>query len=614
MARTRYTAAVADIRVKDLPAAALRAVLREGYHRADFKADLLAGLVVGIVALPLAMALAIGVGVPPQHGLYTAIVAGALVAALGGSRTQVTGPTAAFIVILAPIYTKFGMAGLLISGAMGGLILIAHGAGPARPVHRVHPPPGHHRLHRRHRDGDRDAADQGRLRPAPGARARALLRPGGGDVGGARHRLAGRAGDRGGDAGDADLAPAAPEADPGAAGGAADRGAAGGGARPLLSRPRGRHHRVAAFTRRSAGGSFDGMPPLPPLPMLPWHAAGPGGAPFQLNFATLRALLSGAFAVAMLGGIESLLSAVIADGMAGTRHDPDAELLALGIGNVVTPFFGGIPATGAIARTATNIRSGARSPIAAIVHAATVLLAVLVLAPLIGYLPMAALAALLLLVAWNMSEVKHFVHIVRVAPRSDVAVLLICFGLTVVFDMVVAVAVGVVLAALLFMRRMADITQTRLTSYDGGGAAVGDVGASGVHRLPDGLRGKVAIYDIAGPLFFGAAQRAMSSLGAIAGRVAVVIIRLEHVPVMDATGLVALESALIQLSKSGCVAILVGLQAQPQALLEKALQHLPWRLLIKPDLASALAAAEELVRRGDGSQNADKTLVDLPRV
>ena len=146
-------------------------------------------------------------------------------------------------------------------------------------------------------------------------------------------------------------------------------------------------------------------------------------------------------------------------------------------------------------------------------------------------------------------------------------------------------------------------------------AAGGDVGASGVHRLPDGLRGKVALYEIAGPLFFGAAQRAMSSLGAVAGRVAVVIIRLENVPVMDATGLVALESALIQLSKSGCVAILVGLQAQPQALLEKAqIQHRPWRLLIKPDLASALAAAEGLVARGDGNQNADKTLVDLPRV
>ena len=206
----------------------------------------------------------------------------------------------------------------------------------------------------------------------------------------------------------------------------------------------------------------------------------------------------------MLGGIESLLSAVIVDGMAGTKHDPDAELLALGIGNVVTPFFGGIPATGAIARTATNFRSGARSPVASIVHALTVLVAVIVLAPLIGYLPMAGLAALLLLVAWNMSEVKHFAHILRVAPRSDAFVLITCFVLTVVFDMVVAVSVGVVLAALLFMRRMAEITHTRLTGEGARGA-----GPSGI---PAGLEKKIAMYDVAGPLFFGAAQKAVGSL------------------------------------------------------------------------------------------------------
>ncbi len=375
-------------------------------------------------------------------------------------------------------------------------------------------------------------------------------------------------------------------------------------------------HAVATIASRfhaTVGGRVvDGVPPLPPLPMLPWHAAGPGGVAFQLSFATLQALLSGAFAVAMLGGIESLLSAVIADGMAGTRHDPDAELLALGVANVITPFLGGIPATGAIARTATNIRSGARSPIAAIVHAITVLLAVLVLAPLIGYLPMAGLAALLLLVAWNMSEVKHFGHVLRVAPRSDVVVLVVCYGLTVVFDMVVAVSVGVGLAALMFMRRMAEITQTRLTSYEPGGP---DVGASGMHRIPDGLRGKVAVYEIAGPLFFGAAQRAMSRMGAVGGRVAVLIIRLESVPTMDATGLVALESAIAQLSKNGCMAILSGLQAQPEALLEKAqFQHRPWRLLIRPDFASAIAAAEGVVGLAGTSDAGDRTLVDLPRV
>jgi SulP family sulfate permease len=612
MARTRYIASVSDIRVKDLPAAALRAVLREGYHRADFKADLLAGLVVGIVALPLAMALAIGVGVAPQHGLYTAIVAGAIVAALGGSRTQVSGPTAAFIVILAPIYTKFGLAGLLISGAMGGVILVVMGlarlgrfiefiphpvttgftAGIATVIAtlqikdvfglRLARSPAHFFDRLATLWEARGSASPSELAVAAATLAMLILIP----------RRVKRI-------------PAPLLALPIAALVAAAIGHLfpGHGVATIASR----------FHATVGGQVVDGVPPLPPLPMLPWHAAGPGGAPFQLTFATLQALLSGAFAVAMLGGIESLLSAVIADGMAGTRHDPDAELLALGIANVITPFFGGIPATGAIARTATNIRSGARSPIAAIVHAATILLAVLVLAPLIGYLPMAGLAALLLLVAWNMSEVKHFGHILRVAPRSDVLVLVVCFGLTVVFDMVVAVSVGVGLAALLFMRRMAEITQARLTSFEPGGGA-GDVSASGMHRIPDGLRGKVAVYEIAGPLFFGAAQRAMSRLGAVAGSVSVLIIRLESVPVMDATGLVALESAIAQLSKNGVVAILAGLQPQPQALLEKAhFAQRPWRLLIKPDLASAIVAAEGLIGAGGAGQNGDKTLVDLPR-
>jgi SulP family sulfate permease len=307
----------------------------------------------------------------------------------------------------------------------------------------------------------------------------------------------------------------------------------------------------------------------------------------------LQELLSGGFAVAMLGGIESLLSAVVADGMAGTRHDPDAELLALGVGNIVTPFFGGIPATGAIARTATNIRSGGRSPIAGIIHALTVLAAVLVLAPLIAYLPMAALAALLLLVAWNISEIKHFLHILRVAPRSDTLVLLTCFGLTVVFDMVIAVTVGIVLAALLFMRRMAEITRARLaTPLPTPEPATAPLGAAPTPTpaLPKG----VEIYEIAGPLFFGAAQKATSQLGAIAGRTRVLIIRLEHVPAMDATGLVALESALGQLAKNGCRAILCGLQEQPARLVDRAkIAEGPGKPKILPDLDAAIETARQ---------------------
>jgi SulP family sulfate permease len=595
MARTRYQASISDIKLGDLPAAALRAVLREGYTSRDFRADLLAGMVVGIVALPLAMALAIAVGAPPQYGLYTSIVAGAVVAALGGSRMQVTGPTAAFIVILAPIYAKFGMAGLLVSGIMGGLILIAIGLGRLGQFIEFIPHPvttgftagiatviatlqikdvlGLHLARTPDTFFDRltvmwqarGTASLAELFVAAATLALLLGVP----------RVTKRV-------------PAPLIAIPAA-------GLIAAGVNHFFP-----GHAVATIASRFHttvhGHEVAGVPPLPPLPMLPWHAPGPNGAPFVLSLATVRELLSGGFAVAMLGGIESLLSAVIADGMAGTRHDPDAELLALGIGNVVTPFFGGIPATGAIARTATNIRSGARSPVSSIVHAITVLAAVLVLAPLIGYLPMAGLAALLLLVAWNMSEAKHFIHVLRVAPRSDVLVLVTCYVLTVVFDMVVAVSVGVVLAALLFMRRMAEITQAHLSSDALMSKTVGDHAAG---EVPKALEKQIGVYDIAGPLFFGAAQKAMGNLGVVAGRMRALIVRLEHVPVMDATGMVALESAISALSKHGCVTILCGLQAQPSSLIERAgFRRRPWRLMIRPDFAEALTAAEGVVAQG----------------
>jgi SulP family sulfate permease len=207
---------------------------------------------------------------------------------------------------------------------------------------------------------------------------------------------------------------------------------------------------------------------------------------------------------------------------------------------------------------------------------------------------MAGLAALLLVVAWNMSDLKHVGHILRVAPRSDALVLVTCYGLTVAFDMVVAVSVGVVLAALLFMRRMAAITRVKLTGHEEGAHDAAALAAG----LDKSLRGKVAVYEIAGPLFFGAAQKAMSRLGAITGRLEVLIIRLDAVPVMDATGLVALESSIATLTKAGCVAVLTGLQQQPAALLERAgFKHRPWKLLLRPDFASGLEAARDLVEK-----------------
>jgi SulP family sulfate permease len=248
----------------------------------------------------------------------------------------------------------------------------------------------------------------------------------------------------------------------------------------------------------------------------------------------------------------------VADGMAQTKHDPDVELMALGVGNILCPFFGGIAATGAIARTATNIRFGARSPFSAVIHAVFTLLVVLLFAPYVSYLPMAALAALLMLVAYNMSELKHFKHIVKVAPISDVIVLLSCFGLTVLFDMVVGVTVGIVLAALLFMQRMASVT------------SIQDLGEGKHPHIRQPMPKEILIYEVAGPLFFGAAQNAVEALSEIADGARIVIFYMENVPVMDVTGLVAFESTLKEWVIGGKQVFLVGVKNQPEKLLKKA--------------------------------------------
>jgi SulP family sulfate permease len=304
---------------------------------------------------------------------------------------------------------------------------------------------------------------------------------------------------------------------------------------------------VATITSR-----FSGIPALAPPLALPWSLPGPDGKPLGLSLALVRDLFPAAFAIAMLGAIESLLSAVVADGMSGDKHDPDGELLGQGAANLVAPFFGGFAATGAIARTATNVRAGARSPLAAVIHALVVLLAVLLMAPLLGRLPMAALAALLMLVAFHMSEPKHFLHMLKVSPRADLAVLLLCFFLTVVFDMAIAVTFGVVLASLLFMKGMADVSGMRLVDRRERVRGLD-------HPLPPG----VLLYVVAGPLFFGAVRAAMSALEEVDQSVRVVILDLRAVPALDATALVGLESAFERLHRGQVFVILAGVQREP---------------------------------------------------
>lgn len=567
------------------PASALRAAFADGYTLSHFQADLQAGAVVGMVALPLSMALAIAAGVPPQHGLYTAIVAGALIAALGGSRLQVSGPTAAFVVILVPIVHRFGLGGLLVATMLAGLILITLGLARMGRLIQFIPLP----VTAGFTSGIAVVIATLQLKDFLG------LTPEG-----SPERFTDRV---------AALAASLP--------GARWEEAVVGSATLLLlvlwPRLRTRvpgplvaltvvavvvvvvRRLAPAFDPATIGSRFQyladgvphaGIPRQPPLPALPWNLPGGDGAPLGLSFALVQDLLPAAFAIAMLGAIESLLSAVVSDGMAGTRHDPNAELLAQGAGNLVAPFFGGFAATGAIARTATNFRAGGRSPVASIFHSVVVLLGMLALAPVLGALPMASLAALLLLVAWNMSDLPHVIRVLRVAPRSDALVLLTCFLLTVLFDMTVAVTAGVLLAAVLFMRRMAELSGARLVDSE----------EQETRRTP--VPPGAVLYQIEGPLFFGAAERAMESLHTTAGAARVVLLDLGSVPVIDATGMVNLESALARLAADKMLVILVRVQDQPAKFMARAgIAPAPGRIAFAASLDEGLDLARAHLAR-----------------
>ncbi len=563
-----------------LPAAALRQVLREGYGWSKFRADAMAGVVVGVIALPLSMALAIACGIPPQYGLYTAIVAGVVAALTGGAKTSITGPTAAFVVVLIPVVSEYGVAGLGLATAMAGVIFIAMGVARMGRLIQFIPYPvttgftagiavviatlqikdflGITVDQMPHEYIPRLAA-LWRALPTThwpdlliGAMTLAML------IGWSRFTKK-------------IPAPLVALTAAGVLAWGLGFWVDGFEVATIASR----------FSYTAADGSvLPGIPQLPPMLRWPWDLPGADGQPLHMSLTLVRDLLGPAFTIAILGAIESLLCAVVADGMVGTKHDSDSELIGQGLGNLIAPFFGGFAATGAIARTAANIRSGGRTPIAAVIHSLFVLAAVLALAPALGYLPLSALSALLLVVAWNMCEAKHFIRMLRVAPRSDVVVLLACFGLTVLMDMVIAVAAGVILAALLFMQRMAALSSTKLVE--------------GHHPrmlapLPDG----VVLYEVAGPLFFGAAEKAAGVLSLVADRVSIVILDLAGVPVIDATGMVALESAITRLQSNGVMVILADCKPQPMEAMRKAgIRDEPGKLA----LCKTLGEAEMLAR------------------
>ena len=582
--RTRISAWMGVAIRRPLPLSiAIRRAFKKGYGPQQLRADVMAGLVVGIVALPLSMALAIAVGAPPQQGLYTAVVGGIVAALTGGSKFQVTGPTAAFVVVLAPILTKFGLAGLLTAGLMAGMILIAIGLARFGKFIQYIPNP----VTTGFTSGIAVVIATLQLKDLFGLPIAHMPES---YVEKLETLWAARSG--------ASLAETAVAASTLAL---------------LLILPRlikrvpapllaialiaavtaGISHFDPGFHLATLGSRFHvtigghtyaGIPPIPPHPIVPW-------GPEPLSFHVIRELLPAALAIAMLGAIESLLSGVIADGMTGTRHDPNGELIGQGMANIVAPFFGGIAATGALARTATNVRAGAQSPIAAVVHSLVVLLSIVLLAPLVAYIPMSSLAALLLLVAWNMSERRHFAHILGVATRGDVLVLVVCFLLTVFFDMVVAVGVGVVLAALLFMKRMAELTQSRaiLAPHRGSAPSIADEDNEGAGYQPGS---RIVRYEIAGPLFFGAASEAMNQLELIHSDVRVVVLDLSRVPSIDATGVVALESAVETQHRGRRHVIISGPLPEPRRVFERAELS---QALILATIEQSMAKAEELL-------------------
>lgn len=564
---------------KDLLAFGLRSRLREGYGIKDFRADVMAALVVGIVALPLSMALAIACDVPPQHGLYTAIIAGVVCSLLGGTYFQVTGPTAAFVVILLPIVHKYGLGGLLVAGMLAGIMLVGMGLARLGKLMQFVP----HPVTSGFTMGIAIVIGVLQLKDVFGVKLPRTE----GVFEYLEALVAARHGFNYWDVGIAVLTlgmllwlPKVIKRIPVPLIALVIAAVIVVICGHLMPAEWGFHASTigSKFTYALGGGEVGhGIPPLPPLPVLPWQVADPGHPPFALTLQVIRDLLPSAFAIAMLGAIESLMAAVVADGMGGGRHDPNAELIALGVGNMLCPFFGGIAATGALARTATNIRAGARSPFAATMHAIFILACTIALAPLVSYLPMAALAALLIIVARNMSEARHFMRLARIAPRHDVIVMMTCFTLTVVFDMVIAVTVGVVLAALLFMRRMSVVTKAEL-----------ETPAQLNIDVPAGIR----VYEIAGPLFFGAAKSAMEALHAVGDNDHTYILDMRNVPTMDATGLVALESVLDRLHRSKIKIIFAGLSTDVSNLFARAgIKRELGKIAYAPDVPTAVSMA-----------------------
>jgi SulP family sulfate permease len=529
-------------------------------------------VVVGIVAVPLALAFAIASGVPPEKGLVTAVVAGFLISLLGGSRVQIGGPTGAFVVIVYGIVQKHGIDGLIACTLMAGVLLIAMGLARFGGAIKFIPYP----VVAGFTSGIALIIFSSEVKDLLGLRMGPVPAPFL-----AKWAAFGRT--------IGTLSPAA-------------MGVSAGSLAILLLWPRVSKKVPAPLVAIVLASAAAALLHLPVETIGSRFGAFPSGFPAPrlpaIRGEMLRELFSPAVTVALLAAIESLLSAVVADGMIGSRHKSNVELVGQGIANIASALFGGIPATGAIARTATNVKNGGRTPVAGMAHALVVLAVLLLFGRWVSLVPLATLAAILTLVAYHMSEWHAFATLLR-APRSDVIVLLATFLLTVLVDLTVAVQVGIVLAAFLFIRRMAEVTNVESVAREfreaPDGTMLEDPGGVARRKIPAG----VEVYEVNGPFFFAAAEKLKDVLSFVARPPKVFILRMRNVPALDATGIRVLDDLYESSVRHGVAFLLAGLHAQPFVALDRAGRLDRYgRQNLAGDLDGALERASEILSRG----------------
>ena len=557
---------------------ALFTCLKEGYTFKMLRSDLLAGLTVAIVALPLAMAMAVAAGASPDKGLVTAVVAGFFISALGGSRVQIGGPTGAFVVVIFDVISRYGLDGLIVASVMAGIILVIAGYARLGKLIRYIPYP----VITGFTTGIAVTIASTQVKdflglqsdaPAPflekwmvylthlnetsvyalgiGLLALFLI------------------------IGCKKLSPKIP-------------------AYLLAIVVVSLLAYFAQLPVETIGSRFPNLPTGLPTPTLP-----------ELSLEEVRELIPSAFTIAFLAGIEALLSAVVADAMTGQRHSLNQELVGQGVANIASGFFGGLPATGAIARTATNIKSGGKTPMSGIFHALCLLVFLYTIMDILAYIPMAGLAAVLFLVAWGMSDVKHFIQIAKISPSAR-TILFLTFALTVLVDLTVAIGVGVTFASLLFMRHMSKSVeiepQMRLTEYDAtDGEWVNQAATAGnagnpIYAPKDFVVPKgVAAFQINGPLFFGVASELSDRLKNQLVMPRILILRMRYMPYLDASGEASIESIIETCHEHKTFIIFAGLRKQPRALLDKAGIAADKEAAFASDFGAALKMAQSLM-------------------